>query len=121
LLRFHLALERAEAVVPPSIELGDPATDHVSESGGLECIKSFAPVASFVHETSLLEDAQMSRDRGPGDVEAGGDVARGAFAAAEDLEDRAPALVGDGGKDGVSSAHVRYLTILLNISKTNRV
>jgi hypothetical protein len=115
LLRFDFALERVEAVLPPSIELGDPTTDDVSKSRGLERVESFTPLASFIHESCLLEHAQMSRDRGPRDVEAGGDVARGTFAAAENLEDRAPTLVGDGSEDGVSGAHGIYLTTPLNI------
>src|SRR3954451_21574576 len=65
LLLFRFALECLESHIPELLEevleLGEPfGTDAVEPPG---------PVASLVHEPRLLQDVQVLRDRGPGDVE----------------------------------------------------
>jgi hypothetical protein len=62
-------------------------------------------VPGFPDQTGRLENPEMSRDRGPGNVEERGDAARRLATLAEGFEYGSPGGVGQRGKDGTGFGH----------------
>ncbi len=86
------ALEAFEAVVPEAFEKGAEFFQPLRAG----TVQAAGTVASFAHEASLLEDAQVLRDRGARDIEVTGDLARGELLAPDEAEDLAAPGLGDG-------------------------
>src|SRR5436190_4640541 len=91
LLSFGIVLQRVEPLAPESVEerlqVGEPLRARTVEAS--------RAVPTLVHETRLLQNAEVLRDRRPRDVELRGDLPRGELPLADELEDPAAAGLGD--------------------------
>src|SRR5262245_4472713 len=84
LLGFSGGLESEQVVIPeafePGPELGDPI--------GTGSIPAPRAVAALDDQAGLAQDGEMLGDRGPADLERGGDIRRRPLAVQDELEDR---------------------------------
>src|SRR5690242_17760312 len=100
-LRLRLALELRKAERPEALEELLELLQ-TFRTGAVKALRALTPLA---HETGLLEYTQVLGDRGPGHVEAGGDLACRQLAFADQLEDLPPPRFGqrlDGRLHGVT-------------------
>ena len=75
--------------------------DDFLEDSRVQLVAHVLSVALGEHEVGVAEDAEVTRDGGPGGRESIGDLARGAWSAFEELEDLASRGVGECAEDGV--------------------
>src|SRR6185437_6422612 len=88
---FCIVLQRLEPFAPERVE----KRLQVGEPLRARAVEALRAVPALVHEPGLLEDAQMLRDRRPRHVELRGDLAGGALALPDELEDPAAPGLGD--------------------------
>jgi hypothetical protein len=91
---FDLPFQALQLVVPEPVQ----ERAHVVEPlgpGPVVAAGAFAPLAD---EARALQDAQVLRDRGPGDGQLGRDLARGTLLRPDEREDPAAAGIGKGSK-----------------------
>src|SRR5207249_8589051 len=86
LLSFGFALECLEPLVPERLEEGLELRQSL-RPGPVEPLRA---VPSLGHQTRLLQDAQVLRDRGPRDVELRCDLPRRELAVADERQDLPP-------------------------------
>src|SRR3954451_4627142 len=72
LLGFDLALELLEAVAPEVVE----ERAQLDQPLGADAVDTSSTVTALAHQPSAVQDAQVLRDRLPGDVEVRGDPPR---------------------------------------------
>src|SRR5262249_36017917 len=91
LLSFGLAPQRLKPLVPESLEelpqLGEPFAARLVQAPGA--------VPPFVHETRPLQNGEVLRDRGAGDVEVRRDLAGRELPVADQHEDLSPPRLGN--------------------------
>ena len=75
--------------------------DDLLKDGRIELVSHVLSVAFGQDEIGVAQDPEMAGDRGPGGWESVGDLARGAWSGAEELEDLASGGIGEGAEDGV--------------------
>src|SRR5919109_901436 len=102
LFEFRRHLEPLEPLVPEGLderaEVGKAFRPHP--------IKPPRPFASLGEKSGSLEHGEVLRDRRPGDVEAGGNLARAQLPLGDELEDAAPMRLGDGTDGGLHGAPI---------------
>src|SRR5437588_2203224 len=91
LLSFCFTLQRIELRVPETVE--EPL--QLAEPLRTRAVEPLRPVPPLVHETRLLEDAEMLRDRRPRDVELRRDRAGRQLLVSHQLEDLPPPRLRD--------------------------
>ena len=79
----------------------DQVLDEVLEHRRVQLVMDRLPFAFGDNQAAGTQDGQMPRDRRPARVELGGDFTGRARAVAEEIEDVAARLVGEGAIDGV--------------------
>ena len=88
----ELGAPEAPVAVDPAVELGEP--------GRAEGVDAPLAVGRDLDEAGLLQDLEVPRHRRLGDARQRGDeVPRGLRALEEQIEQRAPARIGDGSED----------------------
>src|SRR5690348_1454265 len=92
LLSFGLPLERGEAIAPELLQ----ECLQLRQPLGSRAVQPPHAVAPLVHQTGLLEHAEVLRDRRPADVEVCGDLARRQLLVPDEAEDLPPVRLGDG-------------------------
>src|SRR5207253_759078 len=92
LLRLHLALEGVEAIVPELIE-ELAQLEQPFRAGSVDASRA---VAALSHETCVVQDPQVLRDRLPCDIEVRGDPPRGHLMVADEMQDLTAPRLGDG-------------------------
>src|SRR5947207_3221255 len=103
----HLALALARSLrrgASPSWTLRPrhQMLDEVLEHWHIELVADFLPVALGLHEASIAENRQMTRDRRPGRLEMIRYGTRGFRTGSQESEDLTPGLVSQGPKDRIS-------------------
>ena len=99
-------LERSELLVPERIEERLDLREPLRASP----VQPLRAVPPFVHQTGLLQDAEVLRDRGPRHVEVRRNLAGAQLPSAHELEDAAPARLGDRSQGGF---HVGSVSVFL--------
>src|SRR5213075_2595568 len=83
LLGFDLALELLEAAAPEVVE----ERAQLDQPFGADAVDTSSAVATLAHQPSAVQDAQVLRDRLPGDVEVPSDPPRGHLLVAHQSQD----------------------------------
>src|SRR5438445_13360004 len=87
----HVPLQTVESLRPrPAVPL-QPQFDH-AESLRVDAVEPSLGIGSYAHEPRVLQDLQMLRDGGLRHVEAGDEIADGALAFRELIDDGKPSV-----------------------------
>ena len=86
-------------------DLAQEISDVLGELGRLEAVVDAIAITTLAHEVCRLQDRQVTRDRGTGDVETTGDRASRELAVLQLLEDLAPSRVREGAEDARGVLH----------------